>query len=335
MYVPPPALAPVLTPVALLYGGVLRLRNAYYDRPGAARRAALPVISVGNITVGGTGKTPLVIELARRLHQSGRRPAVLTRGYKAAPGQTADEVLELQDALPDVPVVVNRDRVAGAAAARQEHRADCVLLDDGFQHRRLARDLDMVLIDALDPQGGGQMLPVGRLREPLIGLRRADVFVITRANQITPERLAEITTWLTAYRTHQPVLEARVEPRGVHLPDGTLQPPEFLHSKRVLAVSGVGNPASFEALVRGLGATATLHRYPDHHAYTSADATDLLNMLPEAPELVVTTRKDWVKLSRVWPAEAPPLVRLDIRLALAGEIEGFEARLRKVLERKR
>lgn len=333
MYVPPPALAPVLTPVALLYGGMLRLRNAYYDRPGAAQRAPLPVISIGNITVGGTGKTPLVIELARRLRESGRRPAILTRGYGAALGETADEVLELHDALPEVPVIVNRDRVAGATVARQEHGADCVLLDDGFQHRRLARDLDLVLIDALDPQGGGRTLPAGRLREPLIGLRRADVFVITRANQVTPERLTEIITCLAAYRTHQPLLEARVEPRGVQMPDGTLQPPEFLHGKRVLAVSGVGNPASFEALVRGLGASATLHRYPDHHAYAAADATDMLNMLPEAPELVVTTRKDWVKLSRVWPVQAPPLVRLDIRLALAGEVEGLEARLRKVLER--
>lgn len=335
MYAPHPALAPVLTPAALFYGGVLRLRNAYYDRPGAARRVPIPVISVGNITVGGTGKTPLVIELARRLRASGRRPAILTRGYKAAPGQPADEVLEFRDALPEVPVIVKRDRVAGAAVARQEHRADCLLLDDGFQHRRLARDLDVVLIDALDPQGGGRTLPAGRLREPLIGLRRADVFVVTRANQVTPERLTGITTWLATYRTHQPILEARVEPRGVQLPDGTLAPPEFLHGRRVLAVSGVGNPASFEALVRGLGASATLHRYPDHHAYAATDATDLLNMLPEPPELVVTTRKDWVKLSRVWPVQAPPLVRLDIRLVLAGEVDGFEARLRKVLERKR
>ena len=142
--------------------------NRYCDTFAFATHAArLPVISVGNISVGGTGKTPLVIEIVRRLRASGRRPAILTRGYAAKRGQTADEVLEYALAVPETPVVVNPDRTAGAETARLEYGADCVVLDDGFQHRWLRRDLDIVVIDALDPWGGERLLPEGRLREPL------------------------------------------------------------------------------------------------------------------------------------------------------------------------
>jgi tetraacyldisaccharide 4'-kinase len=143
-------------PLSHLYAAMMTWRNRRYDEPGAALSAGVPVISVGNLTVGGTGKTPLVMEIVRKLVAAGRRPAILTRGYHARRGETADEVQEYAAELPDVPVVVDADRVAGAATAQAVHAADCCVLDDGFQHRRLARDLDVVLIDALRPWGGGR-----------------------------------------------------------------------------------------------------------------------------------------------------------------------------------
>ncbi len=157
-----------LTPLSMVYAAGVGIRNLYYERArGAVHRAAIPVISIGNLTAGGTGKTPFVVEVVRRLRALERNPVILTRGYAAAPGETADEVLEFRETLPGVAVVVDPDRVRGAETAHEQHGADCVVLDDGFQHRRLGRDLDIVVIDTLDPWGGGLILPAGRLREPV------------------------------------------------------------------------------------------------------------------------------------------------------------------------
>ncbi|MCK4343403.1 MAG: tetraacyldisaccharide 4'-kinase [Phycisphaerae bacterium] len=348
----------LLWPLAALYRGVIGVRNLYYDHVSSAVcRAGIPVISVGNLTVGGTGKTPLVIELVRRLQTSGHRPAILTRGYKGEPNATtdevtpprshvptfprykgepnatADEVLEFQDAVPDVPVVVNPDRVAGAAAARREHDADCLVLDDGFQHRRLARDLDIVLIDALQPWGGGGLLPVGRLREPLSSLRRADLFVITRSNQADPATVEMIAAELHRHGADKPIVLADVEADALVGRTGRRTPPGELVEHRVLAVSGIGNPRTFEKLVSSLAGACVPIVFADHYRYSASDVEAIQAAARRAnADMVVTTRKDWVKLAPLWPDGAPELARLDVRLVLRGEVEDFDARLHQALE---
>ncbi len=335
---------PWLKPLAVAYGGVIRARNLYYDHArGAVRHAGIPTISVGNITVGGTGKTPLVIEIARRLLDMHRRPAILTRGYKGRPGALADEVQEYHASVPAVPVVVDPDRVRGAATARSDHHADCLVLDDGFQHRRLGRNLDIVLIDALRPWGGaweapadrrsnGALLPAGGLREPLDSLRRADLFVITRTNQVEPERVEAITARLERYAPGRPVMRAQVRPDRAVLRDGRSLPVEALAGRRLLPVSAIGNALTFERMVHALSPLSASVAFPDHHRYSSADV-DLIRAqaLRHGAEWVVTTRKDWAKLEPLWPADQE-LVRLEMRLELGEQAELFWARVREALE---
>lgn len=324
----------VLAPLAWLYGGVIRLRNRRFERTaGAVQTVDVPVVSVGNITVGGTGKTPLVIEIVRRLQALGRQPAVLTRGYKAAPGQSADEVREYAAAVAGLDVVVDPDRVAGARRAVRELGADCLVLDDGFQHRRLGRDLDVVLIDALAPFGGGYLLPAGRLREPLASLARADVLVITRANQASADEVQRIEETLRKHAPEVPVVRAEVVPDALVGLHGAAAPLTTLRGQRVVAAAGIGNPQTFLRLVESLGATRVAgHTCDDHHHYGPADVR-LLERAVRANKAncVVTTRKDWVKLRAYWSDAAPPLWRLDIRARLP-EQSVLDQRLRELVE---
>lgn len=311
----------LLAPLAWGYALAIRLRNRWYDQHAEAiSDPGLPVISVGNITTGGTGKTPMVIEIVRHLLERGRRPAIVTRGYGARSGAMPDEVQEFQAALPDVPVVVDPDRTAGARRARDKFDADCVVLDDGFQHRRIARKLDIVLIDALHPWGGGAMLPAGRLREPLTSLARADLLVITRSNQVLRRKLAEIESKLVQH-CDRPVIHAAVEPVSITDHDGNEETAESIAYDAVLPVCGVGNPDTFLHMVAMLASRVCRPmRYRDHHNYHRRDVRAICEQArAQDANLVLTTRKDWVKLAPLWPAsdaDTPRLARLDVRLAL-------------------
>ena len=323
-----------LLPLALLYEGVIRLRNRHYERPGVAQRVGVPVISVGNVTVGGTGKTPFVIEVVRMLCELGRRPAILTRGYAARPGQEADEVRELRGALPETPIVVNLDRVAGAAVATREHRADCLVLDDGFQHRRLARELDIVLVDALSPWAGGMLLPAGGLREPRSSLRRAGVIVITRANQAPAERVQALRAQIEQIAPRATCLLARVVPVGAIDSEQRTVPADQLADRGVLAACAIGNPRTFEFSLASFGLPPRdLVTFPDHHAYSPGDVERLRATAERAGAgFVVTTRKDWVKLEPLWPdAGGPALLRLEVRVELEDEAP-LRERLKTALE---
>ncbi|MBN2129221.1 MAG: tetraacyldisaccharide 4'-kinase, partial [Sedimentisphaerales bacterium] len=192
----------LLTPPSWPYSLVTLFRNWLYAQGWLrVHRVGVPVVCVGNLTTGGTGKTPLVVWLARLMGQKGVRAAILTRGYKANGRKTpydvttnTDEPAELAAACPGVPVIVNPDRVAGAAEAIRSHGAQVLLMDDGFQHRRLGRDLDIVAVDATCPFGYGRLLPAGLLREPLSGLTRAHAVVLTRSDQVSEETLRQIET---------------------------------------------------------------------------------------------------------------------------------------------
>lgn len=326
----------LLLPLSWPYSLAVRLRNRRFDRGEGVQHAAAPVISIGNVTTGGTGKTPLVMRVVEMLTRRGRRPAILTRGYAAAAGQTADEVLEYQTALPNARVVVNADRVAGAREALEARGADCLVLDDGFQHRRLARDLDIVLVDALDPWGGGRLLPAGNLREPLTALRRADLIIITRANQVDEYALEFIEQRLHSLAPRAPVVPATVEPTVIYADEAPREVNE-LGFCVVLPVCGIGNPASFVKLVDDLaGYVAPAVRFRDHHRYADRDVEKIRRAAERwEADLVLTTRKDWVKLAPLWQqadGALPALARLDIRLIVHDPDGALDAALTRALE---
>jgi tetraacyldisaccharide 4'-kinase len=312
----------LLLPLAPVYRGAVAVRRAAYHRGWMRReRLAVPVISVGNLTFGGTGKTPTAVALARELVRMGRRPAVLTRGYKRLddrqavvvgpdPRQTAaevgDEPLEMARRLPGVPVIVDADRVRGGAEA-QRQGADVVVLDDGFQHLRLERDLDLVLVDAGDPWGGGRMPPLGRLREPLTALARADAVLITKVPAQWRPVVAEIESVLDRVAPRLQVFVSRMRPSRVHVPGVGWREPEVLSGQRVMAFAALGRPGGFAATLAEAGAEVAATRwFPDHHTLTEQELSELIDRATAASAVLVTTAKDAVKLrpdAGVWVVE--------------------------------
>jgi len=306
-----------LLPLAPAYRGAVAARRVAFSR-GWLRRARLdlPVISVGNLTFGGTGKTPSVIALVRDLVRMGRRPAVLTRGYKRRtddqvvvvgpePRQRVDEVgdepLEMARRLPGVPVVVDADRERGGLEALRLG-ADVVVLDDGFQHLRLERDLDIVVVDAGDPWGGHRLPPLGRLREPVAALERADAVLITKAPTDWRPVVAEIESVVDRIDPALQVFVARLRPDRVRCPDGDTRDPQCLAGQRVFAFAGIGRPGGFAAVLQETGAEIVGRRwFPDHHDYIDPDLNEVVAAAKAADAVAVTTAKDAVKL----PADAP------------------------------
>lgn len=312
------------------YAAAMRLRNRRYDRGRNVHVAGVPVISVGNLTTGGTGKTPLVAEIATWIRSLDRRVTIVSRGYGTddrAPGGYNDEALELMRRLPDVPHVQDADRVAAARIAVEELAAEVLIMDDGFQHRRLHRDLDIVVIDATCPFGYGHCLPRGLLREPVSGLSRADVVVITRIDRVTDDDLERIETTIRRH-TDAPIDRCRHAPTTLrHAPttlrhaDGRTEPAASLSGRRVHALSAIGNPDAFVRSLQTLGATIVGRTdLPDHAAYDESDLAKI--KLSNTPELIVVTGKDAVKLSDTtinavpWAAleidvdwESPPALR--------------------------
>jgi tetraacyldisaccharide 4'-kinase len=327
----------VLHVASFPYGWVMRARNRRYDRGGAEiHRAAVPVVSVGNLTVGGTGKTPMVEWLARHLRQQQIRVAILSRGYGAASGGLNDEALELELALPDVPHLQNPDRVASSTVAVEELASQLLLLDDGFQHRRLARDLDIVLLDASEPFGFNHMLPRGTLREPTFGLSRAGVVVLSRADMIDPDEREAIRQ--RALYLSPEAAWCEVEHRPAALVDfaGGSEHLQSLAERSVAAFCGIGNPAGFRHTLAALGCRVSAWReFPDHHNYTREDVDELAGLTREsAAELILCTRKDLVKL-RVPAIGGVPLRALSVELRfLSGEQAMLDA-LRPVIDQAR
>lgn len=311
----------LLAPLTPLYRGAVTARIGAYRRGWlASSRLPAPVVSVGNLTLGGTGKTPTVIALVRDLVRRGRHPAVLTRGYGRTssepvvlvgpePGVTVaragDEPLELAARLPGVPVVVDADRVRGGVEALRRG-ADLLVLDDGFQHLKLVRDLDLVLVDAGDPWGGGRLPPRGRLREPVSGLGRADAVLVTKVPADPAPVVDRIRRDVARWAPLIPVLAARLEPTAVRR-GGEAVPPAVLDGSRVIAVAGLGRPEGFAELLRAAGAEVAATRwFPDHHRFTAAEIGDAVAAAAAIDAVVATTAKDAVKMppgAPVWVVE--------------------------------
>ncbi len=298
-----------------VYAGAMTLRNRLYDGGWlAAHDLGRATISVGNLTTGGTGKTPMVQWLVERLIARGHRPAVLLRGYGRAdePGR-ADEVELLRELLGvGVPVEANPDRVAGAKAVLARDAGISVfVLDDGFQHRRVKRDFNLLLVSATHPFGFGHVLPRGLLREPVAGASRADAIVITRADRVDEAALAAIQARLP----DRPIYLARHALGGLRGPDGP-RSLSWLAGRRYVAFSGIGEPDAFFGQLRdAVGEPAGVLAFADHHEYGESSAAELIAaMKANQAEALVTTRKDGVKLARIVALRRLPIFAVEMTL---------------------
>ena len=316
----------LLIPAWLCYRPLIALRNLAYDREWLkTTRLPVPVISIGNLTAGGTGKTPAALAVVTWLSAHGRKPAIIARGYRGVAGVNEEAHL-----AGDIPVICNPDRVAGGRQAIAAG-ADCLVLDDGFQHRRLARDLDIVVIDATRPWGHlagrlGAVLPLGYLREGRSGLRRAGLCWLSRADLVDEVRLKHICT---ALPPGIPTIMERM--RGATLTPlagGSAQPASAWQARQVVLVSGLGNPSGFEGAVRACGLVPIVsHRFPDHHHYTAAEVATIQAAAAGMP--VITTAKDAVKL-RCFSEFQAQVFAMDSHL---DDISPLERSLEWVLER--
>ena len=306
--------------ISLAYGCVIRVRNKYYDKLAMLHWLDAPVISVGNLTVGGTGKTPMTHWLCQRLLDRGRKPAVLSRGYKAAPEGQADELLLTSRRVPEAVTIAHANRAAAGALAVAEYGARAIVLDDGFQHRRVGRDLDIVLIDATCPFGFGAILPRGLLREPVSSLRRADAVVITRHDQVDSVALEAIRSTVQQHRPDAVIVQASHRPIGfVDIEGREAQPP----AGRVGVFCGIARPDAFEATLASTGLTlAGSRHFDDHHAYDEADIAAINDWVrTRGFGALVTTEKDAVKLAALGSKCSVPIFVLRIELAMSEQDE--------------
>lgn len=312
----PTALRGLLSAAEPFFRGAVAMRNWCYDR-GVFRsnRIQAPVISVGNITAGGTGKTPVVRWLASRLRGLGFHPAILMRGYMRVGGVSDEEDL-LRATLSDAPPVIvhaRPDRAAGAAEVLQGHpETDIFILDDGFQHRRLHRDFDLVLIDATAPFGYGHLHPRGLLREPTSALKRADAFVLTRSDLIDEAHRSVLEETLRGMNHLAPVYRTRHVLTGLRSASLSAAaspdlPIEALARHPFYAVAGIANPAALHRQLSAFGDRYRGHRwYADHHEYTAGDIDHIRSEAKAAgADIIIATEKDWRKLRRFANATEP------------------------------
>ncbi|MGI8982717.1 MAG: tetraacyldisaccharide 4'-kinase [Pirellulaceae bacterium] len=322
----------ILAALEPVYGWAVRRKNRRFDNGHlAAVRVDAPVISVGNLTVGGTGKTPLVHWLAAWLREQGQQVTLISRGYGGRGGPN-DEALELADRLPDMPHLQNADRVAAARQAIDQNPDQVLLLDDAFQHRRIARDLDIVLLDALEPFGYGRLLPRGLLREPVEGLKRADVIGLSRADAVSSTRRDEIRRRVERLAPDALWIEFAHEPRGLVSSSGSKIELSEIRGRPVAAFCGIGNPAGFLHTLSQCGASVTAMReFPDHCSYDLPVMRDLEAWLSRFSGIthVLCTRKDLVKIPHETLAGVP-LLAVDVELEITRGRAELEQRLRLV-----
>lgn len=332
----------MLVPLSVGYAGILAARSAWWRRH--ARSSPLPTVSVGNLTVGGNGKTPFALFLAARLRQRGLIVAIVSRGYRGqvsrgptlvsdgtritmTPRQVGDEPVMMAKSF-EGPVAVARRRIDAIKLLATNRLADMVVLDDGFQHVRLRRDCDLLVLNQSVGFGNGRLLPAGPMRESQGALQRADALVLLESSGIDPS----IDSAVRDIMRGKPVVRARLEPSSLIYSKGGNwhEAPLMLNGQRVAAVSGIANPASFHAMIDALGAkvVGTLV-YPDHYGYGPTDWKKIVALGREA-EMVITTEKDLVKLERLAPPEYPLYA---LRLEVAMEAQDESRLLTLIIER--
>lgn len=344
----------ILSVLACCYRLGVTVRNFAYDHGWKrVHRATVPVISLGNLTAGGTGKTPFAAFVARWFCERGVRVCFLSRGYGAQASSPSpplarggasdarlsgaplnDEARVLAQLCPDVPHLQQADRVAGARRAQSEFGCQLLILDDGFQHRRLARDLDIVLIDATDPWGFSHLLPRGLLREPVSSLKRADLVVLTRVDQVSREVVQEIRRRIGELRPEATLVEVAFPPERLIDAAGKTASLASLRGQSVAVFSGLGNPESFERSVAVLGCPiAGTRRFPDHHDYSADDVRGLETWAAGlGAAAIVTTQKDLVKFQQQ-KLGLLPLWAVQIGTRIVAGADAFERRLQLLVER--
>jgi tetraacyldisaccharide 4'-kinase len=319
------------------YSLVVRLHNFLYSKRWLEIHTAdVPVISIGNITAGGTGKTPLVIWLCNAINQKSKIKnqecgvAILTRGYKAAQDYT-DEPAILTESCPQAKVIVNPNRAEAAVEAVGKFGAKVLIMDDGFQHRRLHRDLDIVTIDATCPFGYGKVLPAGLLREPVASLRRADAAVLTRCDQISESELSQIEKKLQLINPDMVIAKSIHNPICAKSLAGEKITLEQLRNRKIFAFCGIGNPDAFLNTIRNTGANLVGSKiYNDHYHYTNDCLADIYEQARYLnADLILTTQKDRTRTT------LPASAKKDIPFAyLAVEIKftSGEDKLKQLIE---
>lgn len=286
-----------------------RLRNFAYDSGWLPSHSlGCPVISVGNITTGGTGKTPTVAWLVKLCQSLGVKPGILSRGYRSLDGAANDEKRLLDELCPGIPHVQNRDRVAGGTALLRENACEMVILDDGFQHQRLKRDVNLVLIDALNPWGYGHLLPRGLLRESLSGLSRADLVLITRCDLASLSEVEQIESTLHRW-IDLPPLKTKFVPTGLVNRNRDSCTWKEIAGEKVGAFCGIGNPEGFRQTLQSVGIpleAGQLRSFPDHYHYTEKDIDHMASWAKTNQfHLLLTTRKDLVKIPQTMLGNCP------------------------------
>jgi len=328
--------------ISLFYAVVVVVRNCLYDIGWLKiHRAGRPVICVGNITAGGTGKTPLVIWLCNLLSEK-KKTVVLTRGYKSSKNHEnsrvyLDEPQLLKESCPNVEVIVNSDRVAGVTEGIKKYEAEIFVMDDGFQHRRLYRDIDIVTIDATEPFGYSRLLPAGLLREPIKALRRTDAVVLTRTDQVDKSQLNKIEEQIMKMNKELVVARTVHRVMSIKRTDGEEIKLEQLKGKRVFAFCGIGNPGSFMTTLSNLGAEVVGEKiYNDHYHYGQADIREFLGLAERTnAELILTTQKDFSKIDlkryKLRDEDEKRFVYLEIELCFKSGEEKIRALIEKLL----
>lgn len=317
----------------LPYAAAVGVRNWRFDRnPARAGRVPVPVVCVGNLTLGGTGKTVAAEYVAAFYRDLGQQVALVSRGY-GSDGGPNDEAMVLEENLPDVPHLQGADRLAAATAAVEELEAELIVLDDGFQHRRLHRDLDVVLLDATRPVDREYLFPRGTLREPVGSLKRAGFVLFTRCDQAEGGEVERQRAWLAKAFPGLPLATTVHAPVELLGPDGA-EHVGGVNGKAVAVFSGIGHPPAFVRTVQQLGATVTASReFADHHPYSREDVEGLNRWaaaLPPEVETVLTTQKDWVKL-RVGELGGRRLRAVRVGLLFVDGEDAFRARLQSAL----
>ena len=354
----------ILYVFSFIYGHLVNVKLAGY-KVGVFKRKKLGcyVISLGNITVGGTGKTPTAQRLARDIRDMGYRVVILNRGYRAKwkgdvgivsdgktlqmdAAQAGDEAFMLAKHLPNVPVLIGPERAVTGQYAIDHFGAEVAILDDGYQHWQLERDMDIVLIDAVNVFGNNYMLPRGTLREPISHMERADVCLLTKVDQAAPGSNRYIRDTIEKYNEHALIVESIHQPRCfIELADWyeDMAAPGIdiseMKGRRVMAVSAIGNPASFEQTLSDIGAVIIESlRFPDHHDYTPEEMADVVDQaLRQGAEAIVITEKDAVKVPdvprEIMKAESPvPIYVVSVEVTFQSGDKEFKAMLEKNLQ---
>jgi tetraacyldisaccharide 4'-kinase len=322
---------PILTLLSFGYRMIHGLNRILYAA-GLRHSVKLPVpvVSVGNVTTGGTGKTPFVEHLARWFETRGLRVAILSRGYGRIPGAPADDEA-LGGSTPNIGRFTNPNRARLARQVLESFKPNVILLDDGFQHYRIRRDLDILLVDAVNPFANGRILPRGLLREPRSAVKRADLVVITRSDQVDPTRLETIRSMLARLTDGKPMVEAAHKPIELEAPaESRSLPLEWLRTRELVAFSGIGNPEAFRLTLESLGARIVSHAtYPDHHLYLPEEIRSLCAKKKEfMAEGIITTRKDAARLKL--EAFDCPLYVLKVEMRITGSADLLEKELTEI-----